>query len=186
MRIRLTSTAGTARLAGSAFLVGALMLGACSDSDDSDADDSDSSTSTMSVDEMEAADDAIETAELDEAENEAALEEEAAAEDLMAEDQMAGSSTTMGTVGVPSQEGSITIADYAAGTAVPPGGDEETLTQIIDLVGPDAEGYITSDEVVVQTTAAEAMTVCEYAAEVETSYVIVPIIEDGTAIDCGP
>lgn len=90
-----------------------------------------------------------------------------------------------GTVDVPSEDGATTIADWAArGSSTEPA-DPEELTQIIAVVGTDADGWFTDDAIVVRTTEADAALLCGTVEGLSVdTYQVIPVLPDGTGVDC--
>ena len=94
--------------------------------------------------------------------------------------------TPAATVEVPSADGATTITDYASGASSYEPSDPQELAQILAIIGTDADGYLTDSVVVVHTTAADATLVCKTAERLAiSSYTVVPVLPDGTGVDCG-
>ena len=90
-----------------------------------------------------------------------------------------------GTVDVPSEEGATTIAEWAAGGSSVEPADPTELTQILAMVGTDADGYFTDDAIVVRTTEADAALLCGTVEGLDIdSYQVIPVLPDGTGVDC--
>ena len=94
--------------------------------------------------------------------------------------------TPTDTVDVPSEDGATTIEAYAAGGSSYEAADPAELAQLLAIVGTDADGYLTSDTVVVRTSAADATLLCKTADGLDIStYTVIPVLPDGTGVDCG-
>lgn len=93
--------------------------------------------------------------------------------------------TPTGTVEVPSADGALTIADWAAGGSEVEVADPAELATVIALVGTDADGYITADAIVVNTSEADATLWCEATKRSNLStYRFIPVLPDGSGVAC--
>ena len=138
------------------LLSGGLLVGACSSDDSGKADGSAKPTTA--------------TAAQGDTDVEAALE--ATAPD--------------GSVEVPSADGATTIADYSQGSSGFEPADPDELSQILALVGTDADGYITDDAVVVNASEADASLWCKTAEQLGIdTYTLIPVRPDASGVDCG-
>jgi len=94
--------------------------------------------------------------------------------------------TPTDTVDVPSADGAVPIAEYAAGGSDYEPADPQELAQILSIAGTDADGYLTADAVVIRTSAADATLLCKTADGMGiSSYTVIPVLPDGTGVDCG-
>lgn len=89
------------------------------------------------------------------------------------------------TVDVPSEDGSTSIVDYAAGGSSYEPADEAELASILAVVGTQADGYLTDDAVVVRTTKADAAVWCLTFERLGLdAYEFIPVLPDGTGLAC--
>lgn len=151
----------TTRTLAAAALVASLLLAGCGGDDGSD----------------EAADRTADPS---------AAESPAGGEPLEGVDEALEAASPDATVAVPSDEGALTIEAWASGGSTVEPTDPEELAMIMALVGTDAEGFITEDAVVVQASEADATLWCGSVARLDVStYRLVPVLPDGTGVDCG-
>lgn len=148
------------RTATALAIAATLVLGACSGGDDDDSAAEDAPAAAAAGADTDAG---------GEVDVEAALEAQ----------------TPEGTVDVPSPDGALTIADWAAGGSTVEPADPEALVQILAIAGTDADGYITDDAVVIRTTEADATLLCATGERLPSdTYRIVPVLPDGTGVAC--
>lgn len=88
-----------------------------------------------------------------------------------------------GRIEVPSADGAVTIADYAAGGIELDGAED--IAMVLSMVGTDATGYITDDTIVVERSEADATLLCGTIERLDvTAYRVVPVLPDGSGVDC--
>jgi hypothetical protein len=148
------------------LLLSSLLLGACGGDDDSSAG---SATEAPAADGSGGGAERIDGDELD---------------------QVLEDAATDATREVPSEDGSVSIADYRSGAATQelPASDEiaMVISLLIGVSGGDIDGYITSDAIVVRVEEADIALLCGAADRVDLStYTVIPVRPDGTGVDCG-